>query len=78
MKILEEKGLREKIINECIKKENELKEVAETWYESAEKSGDIRTKIDDYLIVDKRMFAIAQISDLRAILMQLLDSEKVE
>ena len=45
MKLLEEKGLRNKIINECIKKENSLNDIASVYIDSVNKEKDISSDI---------------------------------
>lgn len=78
MKLLEEKGLREKIINECIKYENKLGKTAKDYLDLAKIDLLVKDKVKDYTIVDKYLFCIENIKDLRMNLMQLLDNEKVE
>lgn len=78
MKLLEENGLREKIINECIKYENKLGEIAKDYLDLAKIDLLVADKVKDYTVVDKYLFCIDNIKDLRTILMQLLDNEKVE
>lgn len=78
MKLLEEKGLRNKIINECIKKENELQEYKEFRLSLLNDTTFINEKISHLEFADKVDYARTEISDLRMELMQLLDNEKVE
>ena len=78
MKLLEEKGLREKIINECIKYENEITERA--WWENkiAESTPIVAKKLEHLYKVEINNYIQRAVSDLRFNLMQLLDNEKVE
>lgn len=76
MKLLEEKGIREKVINECIKMENELQEYKELEYDRATQNEAIDRKINHLQIVDKIEYAKLSISDLRTRLLCLFDEEK--
>ena len=78
MKLLEEKGLRNKIINECIKYENEITEMADFWNTNAEESYSLNEKYTLLQHAVENQFAHACIGELRMRLMQLLDNEKVE
>ena len=78
MKLLEEKGLRNKIINECIKLENELQEYGQWNLEEEKKSNSIFEKMRHLTIADNVQYGIETIQELRGKLMQLLDNEKVE
>ena len=78
MKLLEEKGLRNKIINECIKYENEITEMIDFWNTRAEKSYSLNEKYTFLQQAVENQFAHACIGELRMQLMQLLDKEKVE
>lgn len=78
MKLLEEKGLRNKIINECIKKENEIDELQEYYLRRVDNEKDISIRLESMIIVKELGIAIMSVSDLRMRLMQLLDNEKVE
>lgn len=78
MKLLEEKGLREKIINQCILMENELQEYAKWNLEEEKNSISIFEKQRHLTIVDNVDYAIESIQELRMKLIQLLDNEKVE
>lgn len=78
MKLLEEKGLRNKIINECIKYENELQEYAKWNLEEEKNSISIFEKQRHLTIVDNVDYAIESIQELRMNLIILLDNEKVE
>jgi hypothetical protein len=78
MKLLEEKGLREKIINQCILMENELQEYVK-WNLAEEKTtNSIYEKKRHLDMVDNAKYAIEEISELRMKLIRLLDNEKVE
>ena len=78
MKLLEEKGLREKIINECIKCWNELREKSQWYYDNVATPCEISKRKEYIEYVEKADFALNEISDLRMRLMQLLDNERVE
>lgn len=77
MKLLEEKGLREKIINECIKYENELYNEAIININKCENAF-----LNDRVLYTQQAhecsYAREKIKELRFNLMQLLDNEKVE
>ena len=78
MKLLEEKGLREKIINECIKYENEITERALYEYRQIEKTPIVAEKLEYLYKVEINNYIQKAVSDLRFNLMTLLDNEKVE
>ena len=78
MKLLEEKGLRNKIINECIKYENEILEMVDFWNTKAEESDSLVEKCTHLQLAVQNQFAHACIGELRMRLMQLLDKEKVK
>ena len=78
MKLLEEKGLRNKIINECIKYENEITERALYEYRQIENTPIIAEKLEYLYKVEINNYIQRAVSDLRFNLMQLLDNEKVE
>lgn len=77
MKLLEEKGLRNKIINECIKYENELQEYAKWNFEEEKNSISIFEKQRHLTIVDNVNYAIDTIKELRMRLLVLLNNEKI-
>ena len=77
MKLLEEKGLREKIINECIKKENELNEWAEFQLSKANNSSILEEKMKYIYLAANANYAIKKIIELRMNLLMLLVSEKL-
>lgn len=78
MKLLEEKGLRNKIINECIKKENQLNDIASVYIDSVNKEKDLSIRLESMIVLKEMNYAIAEIKDLRMNLLVLLDNEKVE
>lgn len=78
MNLLEEKGLKNKIINECIKKENELNDIASVYIDSVNKEKNLSIRLDSMIILKEMIYAIAEIKDLRMNLMVLLDNEKAE
>lgn len=78
MKLLEEKGLRNKIINQCILMENELEEYAKWNMEEEKTTNSIYEKKRHLDMVDNAKYAIEEISELRMKLLRLLDNEKVE
>lgn len=78
MKLLEEKGLRNKIINECIKKENELIEWAGFQLSKANNTPILEEKMKYIYLAANANYAIKKITELRMELLVLLDNEKVE
>ena len=78
MKLLEEKGLKNKIINECIKKENELNEWAKFQLNRANNTPILEEKMKYIYLSANANHAIREIIELRMNLLVLLDNEKVE